>query len=204
MANNDKQINLIIAGVGGQGIVLMSKLIAAAASAKGLNIRTAETIGMAQRGGSVFSHIRIGKDVYSPLVSKGKADLVIALEPAEAVRVEGYLKNGGEMVVFDEPVIPATSYSGAGNTYAVSEVLEYIKNRYPNATIVQKAKLPEDIHPKTINVAMLYIAAMKGLLPFTAAELRAAAESTINPKYLNMNIQTMDACEQNGFKGTII
>ncbi len=204
MANNDKQINLIIAGVGGQGIVLMSKLIAAAASAKGLNIRTAETIGMAQRGGSVFSHIRIGEDVYSPLVSKGKADLVIALEPAEAVRIEGYLKDGGDMVVFDEPVIPATSYSGTGNTYAVSEVLEYIKNRYPNATIVEKGKLPEAIHPKTINVAMVYITAMKDLLPFTATELRAAAENAINPMYLKMNKQTMDACEQNGFKGTII
>ena len=87
--------NILLSGVGGQGTVLASKLIAAAALAKGLTVHTAETIGMAQRGGCVVSHVRIGENVYSPLIPKGTADVIIAFEPAEAVRVASYLKKGG-------------------------------------------------------------------------------------------------------------
>ncbi|MCL2267332.1 MAG: 2-oxoacid:acceptor oxidoreductase family protein, partial [Treponema sp.] len=83
--------NCIIAGVGGQGTVLASKLIAAAAMKKGFDARTTETIGMAQRGGSVFGHIRIGDNIFSPLVPLGKADAIIAFEPSEAVRQLPYL-----------------------------------------------------------------------------------------------------------------
>ena len=78
--------NILLCGVGGQGIVLASKLIAQAAIADGLCARTAETIGMAQRGGCVVSHVRIGKEVWSPLVSRGGADFILSFEPAEAVR----------------------------------------------------------------------------------------------------------------------
>ena len=97
--------NLMIAGVGGQGTVLASKLIAAAAMKKGLNVRTTETIGMAQRGGSVFGHVRIGLttdsdsgQIFSPLIPMGKANAILALEPAEAVRQLPYLRKDGTVV----------------------------------------------------------------------------------------------------------
>ena len=74
--------NIVLCGVGGQGTVLASKLIAAAAMKKGISVMSAETIGMAQRGGSVFSHIRLGEHLHSPMIAKGTADIIIGFEPA--------------------------------------------------------------------------------------------------------------------------
>lgn len=84
----------LLCGVGGQGTVLASKMIAFAAMEKGESVRTAETIGMAQRGGCVVSHVRVGGGIYSPLIPKGGADVLIAFEPGEAVRCLSYLKPG--------------------------------------------------------------------------------------------------------------
>ena len=93
--------NVLLTGVGGQGTVLAAKVLAQAARAKGWQVRTAETIGMAQRGGSVVSHVRMGdngEEVIAPLVAKGTADMIIAFEPAEAARVLPYLAPDGVMV----------------------------------------------------------------------------------------------------------
>jgi TatD DNase family protein len=85
--------NIVLCGVGGQGTVLASKLIAAAAMEKSLSVMSAETIGMAQRGGSVFSHLRIGEEIYSPMIARGTADLILGFEPGETVRMLEYLKH---------------------------------------------------------------------------------------------------------------
>ena len=79
--------NIVLCGVGGQGTVLASKLLAAAAMSKDIPVMSAETIGMAQRGGSVFSHLRMGKNLYSPMIKTGTADLIIGFEPGETVRM---------------------------------------------------------------------------------------------------------------------
>ena len=86
--------NCLLCGVGGQGVVLASRLIAFAAMEKGNFVRTTETIGMAQRGGSVVSHVRMGEQVHSPLIPEGEADVILAFEPGEAVRCLPYLKKG--------------------------------------------------------------------------------------------------------------
>ena len=91
--------NIVLCGVGGQGTVLASKLLAAAAMSKDLPVMSAETIGMAQRGGSVFSHLRMGKNLYSPMIKTGTADLIIGFEPGETVRMLPYLKEHGQVVV---------------------------------------------------------------------------------------------------------
>ena len=87
--------NCLLCGVGGQGVVLASRLIAYAAMEQGDFVRTTETIGMAQRGGSVVSHVRAGEEVHSPLIPAGGADVILAFEPGEAVRCLPYLKEGG-------------------------------------------------------------------------------------------------------------
>ena len=94
-------IDILLAGVGGQGTVLAAKVLAQAAQNKGWQVRTAETIGMAQRGGNVTSHVRMGSNgeaVYSPLITPGTADMVIALEPGEAARALPYLAPGGVLL----------------------------------------------------------------------------------------------------------
>ena len=104
--NNQK--NIVLCGVGGQGTVLASKLLAAAAMSKDIPVMSAETIGMAQRGGSVFSHLRMGNDLYSPMIETGTADLIIGFEPGETVRMLPYLKTGGHVVVSTRAVKPVT------------------------------------------------------------------------------------------------
>ena len=96
--------NIILCGVGGQGTILASRLIATAAMDKNIPIKTAETIGMAQRGGSVFSHLRLGEGTNSPLIGKGEVDLIIGFEPGETVRQLPFLKKGGAVVVSSRPV----------------------------------------------------------------------------------------------------
>ena len=99
--------DILICGVGGQGTVLASKIIAASAMDEGSAVHSAETIGMAQRGGSVTSHVRIG-EAYAPLIPQGAADMILAFEPAEAVRNLGYLKKDGIVIVNRVPVKPVT------------------------------------------------------------------------------------------------
>ncbi len=125
--------NCILAGVGGQGTVLASKLIAQTAMEAGKFARTAETIGMAQRGGSVVSHVRIGEraeEVHSPLLPHGSADLLIGFEPAEAVRALPYLKKGGAAVVSSKAVQPVTA-TLSGKSYDAEEVLSYLRKTVP-------------------------------------------------------------------------
>ena len=105
--------NCLLCGVGGQGVVLASKLIAYAAMDKGMDVRTSETIGMAQRGGSVVSHVRMGTKIHSPMIPKGCADVIMAFEPAEAVRCLPYLKEGGVAVVNQKAVQPLTGRPSA-------------------------------------------------------------------------------------------
>ena len=100
--------NIILCGVGGQGTVLASRLISAAAMDRGWPVMSAETIGMAQRGGSVFSHLRIGEEVHCPMIARGEADLILGFEPGEAVRMLPWLKPGGAVVTADRGVTPVT------------------------------------------------------------------------------------------------
>ncbi len=110
-------LNIIIAGVGGQGVLLTSKIIAETALDQGFDVKQSEVHGMAQRGGSVISHVRVGEKVYSPIVSEGEADLLIGFEPLETARYIHYLKENG-IVIY--------------NTYKVSSITVSIgAEKYP-------------------------------------------------------------------------
>ena len=102
--------NIVLCGVGGQGTVLASKLIAAAAMKKGLSVMSAETIGMAQRGGSVVTYVRYGEKVAEPVVEEGCADVLIAFERLEALRYLPYLKNEGWIVTSSVPFVNIDNY----------------------------------------------------------------------------------------------
>ena len=115
--------SILLAGVGGQGTVLASKLIAQAAIDLGFPARTAETIGKAQRGGCVVSHVRIG-EAHSPLIPQGKADIIIGFEPAEAVRCLPYLKEEGVVVTTKKAIKPVTA-SLSGSSYDGTEMIDY-------------------------------------------------------------------------------
>ena len=130
--------NCLLCGVGGQGVVLASRLIACAAMEKGMFVRTSETIGMAQRGGSVVSHVRMGEEIYSPMIPKGSADVILAFEPAEAVRSLDYLRRGKEegiVIVNQKGIQPVTAALG-GQGYDGQEMLCFLKGEVKRLYIV--------------------------------------------------------------------
>ena len=135
--------NCLLCGVGGQGVVLASKLIAYAAMKKGLNVRTSETIGMSQRGGSVVTHVRMGETVHSPMIPKGTADVIMAFEPAEAVRNLSYLKEDGVMVVDKKAVKPVTATLSQSN-YDGQEALSYLQKKVKNLYIIDGEAICEE------------------------------------------------------------
>ncbi|MDR0671957.1 MAG: indolepyruvate oxidoreductase subunit beta [Oscillospiraceae bacterium] len=185
-------LNLIITGVGGQGTVLLSRLIGQAALDKGFDIRGSETIGMAQRGGSVVSHVRIGADILSPLIPPRGAGLIIAFEPGEAVRALPFLATRGAMVVFDRPVNAVTSALGGG-AYDAAAMLTYLRARVGRLTVVDGARtIAACGGAKAINVALLGVAAAGGLLPFDRAEAERALRARIPARLLDINLRALD------------
>ena len=162
--NNQK--NIVLCGVGGQGTVLASKLLAAAAMSKDIPVMSAETIGMAQRGGSVFSHLRMGDNLYSPMIETGTADLIIGFEPGETVRMLPYLKDHGHIVVSTRAVKPVTA-TLSGSDYDAPQMLEYLKAAVPNLTLVNADQACADIgSPKVLNMVLLGAAIRPGVLDF--------------------------------------
>ena len=136
--------NIILCGVGGQGIVLTSKLLAASAMAKGIPVMSAETIGMAQKGGSVFSFLRMGDDLCCPMFPKGTADLLIGFEPAEAVRMLPYLKPDGTVILNTHPIQPVTATLGGG-AYDAAEMIGYVQRNAGNVDAAgRRCRLPGD------------------------------------------------------------
>jgi indolepyruvate ferredoxin oxidoreductase beta subunit len=111
--NDDRVISVVFAGVGGQGVILASRLLSAAALRAGLDVKSSEVHGMAQRGGSVLAQVRFGRKVFSPLVPAGEADHLVALEELEALRSAPFLSPGGTVIIVRRRIPPATVLSGA-------------------------------------------------------------------------------------------
>lgn len=183
------QKNIILTGVGGQGTVLASKLIAAAAMAKGLPVMSAETIGMAQKGGAVFSHLRIGEGVKSPMIRRGTADLLLAFEPAEAVRMLPYLRKGGMVVVNSHPIMPVTAALQGTDYYTGAEMVAYLQEHAEHVLVLDGQRAVEAIgNPKTLNVIMLGAALASGALDFlTEEDVLAAIRQKVKPKFVTLN-----------------
>ena len=150
--------DILICGVGGQGTVLASKLIASAAMSENNIVHSAETIGMAQRGGSVTSHVRIGQNAFSPLIPDHCADLILSFEPAEAVRNLKFLKKDGAVIVNSQPIKPITET--LDNTgYDGSNMIEYLKQNCKTCIVVDGKYFSDNLgSSKFFNIAILGVA----------------------------------------------
>ncbi len=182
-------MNYIITGVGGQGTVLASKLIADTLIERGEKVRSAETIGMAQRGGSVVSHIRT-ESALSPVVPKGSANVLIGFEPSEAARCMPYLKKNGVAIISINPVKPVTS--SLEDNYDLNEILTFLKNAPQKMLMVDGIKLcTEAGSSKVMNVCLLGVAAGSGYLGITLDEMRATLKRRLPPKLLDLNCRAL-------------
>lgn len=196
-------IDILLTGVGGQGTVLASKVLAQAAQSKGWKVRTAETIGMAQRGGSVVSYVRIGSDgelVHAPLSMRASADLIIAFEPGEAARVLPYLAPNGLLVTASTPLQPVTA-SLSCDPYRAADVLAGIERALDAASgsrslsVVDDVRLVELIggNRKALNTVLLTAAIFEGRVPLTLDDLKAAVKACVKPRFVDMNLNAIDA-----------
>lgn len=191
-------LNVMLTGVGGQGTVLAAKVLAQAAQEKGWHVRTAETIGMAQRGGSVVSHVRMGnegEEVQSPLIARGCADVIIAFEPAEGARMLPYLAPTGVLVTATTAVQPVTA-ALAIDSYRGSVVLQGLRDAFAQApdqlVIVPDDELLERIgNRKVLNTVLLAKAIGTGRLPMDLDDLRSAIRACVKPAFVDLNLQAI-------------
>ena len=174
--------DILICGVGGQGTVLASKLIAAAAMAEGNIVHSAETIGMAQRGGSVTSHVRIG-EAYSPLIPKGKCDMIISFEPSEAVRNLSYLKQDGLVIVNVDPVKPTTE-SLHETGYDGTDMIEYLQKKCQVLAVDGQQLCAEFGSSKYLNVILLGVAAGSGVLDISKEAIQKEIRVRVPSKFV--------------------
>ena len=187
--------NIILTGVGGQGTVLASKLLAATAMKKGLRVMSAETIGMAQRGGSVFSHLRIGDEIESPMIAQGEADVILGFEPGETVRMLPYLKKGGLVVVSNRAVMPVTA-SLAGSDYNAASMLDYLSEQVENLKVIDTDRAIEDLgSAKVMNVLLLGAAVASGVLGITTDEIMDAIKARLPEKLWELNRRALEYTE---------
>ena len=183
--------NIVLCGVGGQGTVLASKMIAAAAMKKGLHVMSAETIGMAQRGGNVFSNVRIGDEIYAPMIGRGEADLIIGFEPGETVRMFPYLKKGGSVVTNINPVKPTTATLSKSG-YSGTEMVEYLKSQVAseNLILIDGNKATEELgNSKVLNVVLLGAAIRTGDVGLSEEDVLSVFDEMIKEKLRPLNRQ---------------
>lgn len=180
------EFDLIIVGVGGQGAILASDIIGQTAVKSGLPVRASETHGMAQRGGSVINHVRVDCS-YGSLIPEGKADAILGLEPAEALRAVHYLSKEGVVVVNTNPVLPATVLSGSSDYPEVDLILTELRNRCNIVVPVDAVSLAVEAgHPLTANVVM--IGALSNFLPLDTRILEESISSLVPPKTVDVNL----------------
>lgn len=196
-------LNVLIAGIGGQGSVLAAKILAAAAQARGWKVRTAETIGMAQRGGNVTSHVRMGdagEEVHAPLIARGTADCIVALEPGEAVRALPYLAPDG-LLVCARTAIPSVETTLSGEPYEAEPLLAYLEGAAPHFLAIDEAAICEEVGSRKVaNLVMLAsaVAASNGTSfglrgAIGTDELVRAMEACVKPAFVALNRVAIDA-----------
>jgi indolepyruvate ferredoxin oxidoreductase beta subunit len=182
--------NILLVGVGGQGTLLAADLVSLAGMAAGLDVTKSEVHGMAQRGGSVSSHVRWGPQVHSPLITPGEVDYLVAFERLEAVRCAHWLRPGGTAVVNDYRIPPVSVNSGAARYPSAAEQRAAFAAaaRYWLIPAMTVAQALGDV--RVNNVVML--GALASLLPLPAAMWRELVAQRVPERYVALNCEAFD------------
>ena len=181
--------SFFLAGVGGQGTILASNVLAEVALAAGFDVKKSEVHGMAQRGGSVNTHVRWDAErVYSPLIGRGEADILLAFEAAEALRYVEYLKPGGAAVVNQHTIKPITVTSGGAHYPSEAELHTAYGALTERFYIVPGTAIARDLGAaRAANVVL--IGALSAFLEIPAETWLGVIEARVPPKYIELNRQ---------------
>jgi len=180
-------INFVLSGLGGQGILFMTKIFATTAMNKGYNILGAETHGMAQRGGSVVSHLRIG-DARSSLIRAGAADFLLSMDESESYRYLPYLKKGGKLFA-----------NAPTKTFPDMKIADFLKTNDIEARAMEAGKTAMELGgPRSTNLAMVAFFSAFGYGPLSADDLRTTVDAMSPGPFKETNLKIFDTCYETG------
>jgi len=186
-----KNFNIIIVGVGGQGLITMTQILAQAALIEGLDIKTSELHGLSQRGGSVETAIRFGPKVYSPLVKQGGADLIIALELQEGLKACYYASKESKTIFLINDFIKPIP----GNALADKDgILKGIKDFSEKIVVIPASEIcTKELNKEVVSgIYLISLAVFQNLLPLKPSSILEAIKKTIPEKYLELNVKAFD------------
>jgi indolepyruvate ferredoxin oxidoreductase beta subunit len=188
---NIREFNMIVAGVGGQGSVLASHIVAEAAVSLGLKVRVGETFGASQRGGKVHSHVRIGEDVYGPLCTERSLDILVGLEPNETLRLAIPYVNKDTYIVTNTHKVPSMDVNiGADEYPQIDQIVDDLRKLSKMVVAFDATDLAVAAgNPQTMNVVMLGALASSGRLPYESDVLREAVIQRVPPRTRDVNVK---------------
>ena len=184
-------------GVGGQGLMLVSNIIGIACAEFGKNIRTAETHGLAQRSGSIYTHIRIGDNTFSPLIPYGEADALLGMEAIEALRYVEFLKPNGIMIINNYTWYPVQSTFDRVNndeeTYlSIETIIKQLKQVTENIYLIDAANIANKAgNPLTSNLVLLGALAKTGGFPLNLSQLEVVVPKVVPKKAIDANVKAL-------------
>lgn len=189
--------NIMTCGVGGQGLMLVSNILGLACAEYGLNIRTAETHGLAQRSGSIYTHIRIGERVFSPLIPYGEANVLLGMEAIEALRYIEYLKPNGSIILnnyiwypvqstFERVKNPETEY------VSTEKILNQLQKVTDKIHVIDALELAKQAgHPLTSNVVLLGALARSENFPVSVEQISKIIPRVVPEKAIDANLKAL-------------
>ena len=180
--------NIMIVGVGGQGSLLASKLLGWLLLNEGYDVKVSEVHGMSQRGGSVVTYVRFGEKVYSPIIDKGEADLIVSFEKLEAARYLDYLKPDGTVVVNTQQIDPMPVVIGA--TEYPEDIIETLGKDHKVYTVNATEEAKKIGNSRVFNLIVLGVAAQH--MDFTKEQWYEVIEKTVPPKTIEINKKAFD------------
>ena len=187
------KLDILLLGVGGQGILTSAAILGRAAVNADVNVLGAETHGMAQRGGSVEVHIRLG-DVYSPLIPVGGADAVVSLEPVEALRYSKYYNEDTKIILNSRKIVPLSVSTGGFEYPSIEKIKSVLDEIVSEIYSFDATAIAETVaNQKATNVVMIGALSKLVELPFTVKELEDAVKQVLPEKLHKMNLRALRA-----------
>ncbi|MHA1350206.1 MAG: indolepyruvate oxidoreductase subunit beta [Promethearchaeota archaeon] len=196
-----KSYNLLNVGVGGQGVIRAAQILSYAALLDNYKIRTAETHGMAQRGGSVASYLRFGTEVEGPLIPRGKTDLILAFEASEAVRIFNYAGPETVFLINENIIVPPMIHQMGMDYPSLTEIHDFLKNVSSNIFFIDGEKIATDLgNVRTMNVVMLGALIGLQVLPLKKETLEKAILSYLPSKFHDINKKAFELGSEKGIE----
>jgi indolepyruvate ferredoxin oxidoreductase beta subunit len=194
MNGQSNSFDILIVGVGGQGVLLASEIISSVAMEAGLDVKKSEVHGMSQRGGVVNSHVRIAPKVYSPTIHYGQADILLAFEQAEGLRAIDWMKKDGVAIASTTTLIPAIVTSTKGMTYP-EDAIERMKAKASNVIGVEADKIAAELgNPRLVNTILLGV--MSNFMPFDQEHWTGVIKQRVKERFVEINLAAFERGRQ--------